>query len=154
MKDLTNLKTFIIDSENPNEIDDAVSLEIGENNVKYIWVHISYPCKLFEYDSDEDIKARGNCSSIYLIDKYIPMLSKEIIDKANLKQNKLSETISACIEINENGSIKGYELTEAIIKAGLKLPGAKSPLENEKIIKIHSGTLMFLNNEKIPELKK
>ena len=45
-------------------------------------------------------------------------------------------------------------LTEAIIKAGLKLPGAKSPLENEKIIKIHSGTLMFLNNEKIPELKK
>ena len=45
-------------------------------------------------------------------------------------------------------------LTEAIIKAGLKLPGAKSPLENEKIIKIQSGTLMFLNNEKIPELKK
>ena len=45
-------------------------------------------------------------------------------------------------------------LTEAIIKAGLKLPGAKSPLENEKIIKIHSGTLKFLNKEKIPELKK
>ena len=43
-------------------------------------------------------------------------------------------------------------LTEAIIKAGLKLPGAKSPLENEKIIKIHPGTLMFLNNEQIPEL--
>tara|TARA_Y100001968_G_scaffold333744_1_gene398951 strand:+ start:3222 stop:4409 length:1188 start_codon:yes stop_codon:yes gene_type:complete len=121
LKDLTNLKTFIIDSENPNEIDDAVSLEIGENNVKYIWVHISYPCKLFEYDSDEDIKARGNCSSIYLIDKYIPMLSKEIIDKANLKQNKLSETISACIEINENGSIKGYELTEAIIKPNYEI---------------------------------
>ena len=43
-------------------------------------------------------------------------------------------------------------LTEAIIKAGPKLPGATSPLENEKIIKIHPGTLMFLNNEQIPEL--
>ena len=43
-------------------------------------------------------------------------------------------------------------LTEAIIKAGSKLPGATSPLENEKIIKIHPGTLMFLNNEQIPEL--
>ena len=45
-------------------------------------------------------------------------------------------------------------LTEAIIKAGPKLPGATSPLENKKIIKIHPGTLMFLNNEQIPELNR
>ena len=121
MKDLSNLKTFIIDSEDPKEIDDAVSLEICEGNKQYIWIHISYPSKLFSFNSDEDIKARNNCSSLYLIDKYIPMLSKEIIKKANLERNKLSETISACIELNTNGSIKSYELMEALIKPNYQI---------------------------------
>ena len=121
MKDLTNLKTFIIDSEDPEEIDDAVSLELAENNVKYIWIHISYPCKLFKYESSEDNKASDNCSSLYLIDKYIPMLSKDVIEAANLKQNKLSETISACIELKEDGSIKEYEIVEAIIKPNYEI---------------------------------
>ena len=121
MKDLTNLKTFIIDSEDPEEIDDAVSLELAENNVKYIWIHISYPCKLFKYESYEDNKASDNCSSLYLIDKYIPMLSKDVIEAANLKQNKLSETISACIELKEDGSIKEYEIVEAIIKPNYEI---------------------------------
>ncbi len=121
MKDLTNLKTFIIDSSNPEEIDDAISLELYKNDVKYIWVHISYPCRIFNYESIEDKKARHNCTSLYLIDKFIPMLSKEIIEKANLKQNKLSETISACIQLEDNGSIKGYELTEAIIKPNYEI---------------------------------
>ena len=121
MKDLTNLKTFIIDSDNPEEIDDAVSLELGVNNRNFIWIHISYPCKLFNHDSDEDKKARNNCSSLYLIDKYIPMLSNQVIEIANLKQNKSSETISARVELNENGSIKEYEITEAIIKPNYQI---------------------------------
>ena len=121
MKDLTNLKTFIIDSDNPEEIDDAVSLEIDVNDRRFIWVHISYPCKLFEYNSDEDKNARNNCSSLYLIDNYIPMLSNKVIKIANLKQNKISETISARIAFNENGSVKEYELTEAIIKPNYQI---------------------------------
>ena len=121
MKDLTNLKTFIIDSDNPEEIDDAVSLELGVNKRNFIWIHISYPCKLFNHDSDEDKKARNKCSSLYLIDKYIPMLSNQVIEIANLKQNKSSETISARVELNENGSIKEYEITEAIIKPNYQI---------------------------------
>ena len=34
MKDLTNLKTYIIDSDDPHEVDDAISLEIKEGNKK------------------------------------------------------------------------------------------------------------------------
>ena len=115
MKDLTNLKTFIIDSKNPIEIDDAISLEIN-NNIKNIWIHVSYPSKLFEFNSETDINAKRKSSSLYLIDKSITMLPKNIIERSNLKKNKLSETLSACIELNENGSIKNYEICEALIK--------------------------------------
>ena len=115
MKDLTDLKTFIIDSKNPNEIDDAISLEI-KNDKKYIWIHVCYPCKLFEFDSEIDINAKKRSSSLYLIDKSIAMLPKNIIKQSNLKKNKVSETLSACIELNENGSIKKYEILETLIK--------------------------------------
>ena len=121
MKDLTNLKTYIIDSNNPEEIDDAISLEYGENNVKYIWVHISYPVKLFDHESEIDLAAQGKRSSQYLVDKYIPMLPEIIINEANLKENKISETIRTRIQLDSTGKVKGYKLTEALIKPNYEL---------------------------------
>ena len=121
MKDLTNLKTYIIDSEDPHEVDDAISLEIKDGNVKNLWIHISNPCKLFLHNSNVDLEARKRNSSLYLTNQYIPMLPIDILDKANLAQNKISETISAAIEFNEDGSINKYEIIEAIIKPKYQL---------------------------------
>ena len=49
------------------------------------------------------------------------MLPKDILEKANLAENKVSETISAAIEFNEDGSINNYEIIEAIIKPKYQL---------------------------------
>jgi len=121
LRDLTDLKTYIIDSDDPHEVDDAISLEIKEGNKKNLWIHISNPCKLFLHDSNVDLDARKRNSSLYLIDQYVPMLPKDILEKANLAQNKVSETISAAIEFNDDGSINKYEITEAIIKPKYQL---------------------------------
>jgi len=121
LKDLTSLKTYIIDSEDPHEVDDAISLEIKEGNIKNLWIHISNPCKFFLHDSNVDLDARKRNNSLYLIDQYVPMLPKDILEKANLAQNKISETISAAIEFNNDGSINNYEITEAIIKPKYQL---------------------------------
>jgi len=40
LKDLTNLKTYIIDSDDPHEIDDAISLEIKEGNKSRFFIDI------------------------------------------------------------------------------------------------------------------
>ncbi len=121
MKDLTNLKTFIIDSKDPKEVDDAFSLELFNGSIKKLWIHISNPCKLFLLDSKIDIDARNKNSSLYLIDQYIPMLPPEIIEEANLNQNKVSDTISASIIFNDNGSVNKYEIIEAKIKPKYQL---------------------------------
>ena len=121
MRDLTNLKTIIIDSKDPKEVDDAFSLEFIEGNKKKLWIHISNPCKLFLIDSKIDIDARSKSSSLYLINQYIPMLPAEIIEKANLNQNKISDTISASIIFNDDGSINKYEIVEAKIKPKYQL---------------------------------
>jgi len=121
LKDLTNLKTYIIDSDDPHEVDDAISLEIKEGNITNLWIHISNPCKLFLHGSNIDLDARKRNSSLYLIDQYVPMLPKDILEKANLAHNKISETISAAIEFNDDGSINNYEIIEAIIKPKYQL---------------------------------
>ena len=121
MKDLTSLKTYIIDSEDPHEVDDAISLEIKDGNIKNLWIHISNPCRLFLQDSNVDLDARRKNSSLYLTNQYVPMLPIEILNKANLSQNKTSETISASIEFNDDGSINNYEIIEAIIKPKYQL---------------------------------
>ena len=121
MKDLTNLKTFIIDSNDPKEIDDAVSLDHINGEAKGIWIHLSYPVKLFEQNSEIDKEARKKSASLYLINDYSSMLPKHIIDKANLNRNKISESISAYIEFNDNGSIKDYKVMETLIKPNYEL---------------------------------
>ena len=74
MKDFTRLKTYIIDSEDPHEVDDAISLEIKEGNLKILWIHISNPCKLFSHNSSVDLDARRKNNSLYMTDQYFPML--------------------------------------------------------------------------------
>ena len=155
MRDLTNLKTFIIDSKNPEEVDDAFSLELIDGNIKKFWIHISNPCKLFLIDSEIDIDARSKSSSLYLIEQYVPMLPPEIIKKANLNQNKLSDTISASIIFNENGSIKKYEIHEAKIKPKYQLTYDDAdeiidlePKEEFEIVEIKNLLLKSINYRK------
>ena len=155
MRDLTNLKTFIIDSKDPKEIDDAFSLELIEKNQKKLWIHISNPCKLFLTDSKIDIDARSKCSSLYLIDSYVPMLPVEIIEKANLNQNKISDTISASIIFNDDGSINKYEILEAKIKPKYQLTYEDAdeiidlePKEEFEIVEIKNLLINSLNYRK------
>ena len=155
MRDLTNLKTFIIDSKDPKEVDDAFSLELIEGNKKKLWIHISNPCKLFLTDSKIDIDARSKSSSLYLINQYIPMLPAEIIEKANLNQNKISDTISASIIFNDDGSINKYEIVEAKIKPKYQLIYEDAeeiielePKEEFEIIEIKNLLLKSINYRK------
>ena len=155
MKDLTFLKTYIIDSADPHEVDDAISLEINDGDVKKVWIHISNPSSLFLLDSSIDLDARKKNSSLYLSDKYIPMLPRNIIDKANLEQNKVSNTISASIYFNENGSINKYEITEAIIKPNYQLTYEDAdtlidlaPTEENELIELKNILLKSINYRK------
>jgi exoribonuclease-2 len=173
LKDLTYLKTYIIDSEDPHEVDDAISLEIKEESIKKLWVHISNPCKFFLHESKIDLDARRKNSSLYLTDQYVPMLPIDILDKANLAQNKISETISAEIEFNDDGSIYNYEVTEAIIKPKyqltyddvneilelepreeLELVEIKNLLVKSREYRINKGAIIFENSNSKIKLDK
>ena len=155
MRDLTDLKTYIIDSEDPHEVDDAISIEIKEGSIKQLWIHISNPCRLFLLDSIVDNEARKKSTSLYLTERYESMLPKNIIDVANLKQNKISNTISGSIIFNEDGSINKYEIVEAIIKPKYQLTYEDAneiielePKEEYELIEIKNLLLKSFNYRK------
>ena len=110
MRDLTNLKTYIIDSDDPHEVDDAISLEIKEGNIKNLWIHISNPSKLFLHGSNVDLEARKRNSSLYLIDQYVPMLPDDILEKASSTSCGSSESIIYVFKLVKSFKYLRYKL--------------------------------------------
>ena len=98
--DLLSLKTYTIDEQINNELDDAISLEKVDNRY-IIWIHIADPASFIPKDSNIDLEARKRGLSIYFSDKSYLMLPREITDDLlSLKSTRVSPTLSAAIELD------------------------------------------------------
>ena len=121
IENLTKLKTYSIDNENPFEIDDAISLDTN-SGLNCIWIHISNPALYVGIDSPLDIEARRRSSSIYFLDEYISMLPTELINsKLSLLQNKKRICTSIFVQLDEEGSILNSDIKLSYINNNFAL---------------------------------
>ena len=114
-EDLRDVVMVTIDGEDAKDLDDAVSL-IKENGIYHLGVHIADVSNYVQYSSALDKEALKRGTSVYLVDRVIPMLPKKLsngVCSLNAKEDRLA--LSCLMDINEKGKIISHRITESVI---------------------------------------
>ncbi len=120
--DLRNKNCFTIDPVDAKDHDDAVSLEIAPNGNYLLGVHIADVSHYVKEDSALDREALKRGTSVYLVDRVIPMLPERLSNNiCSLKPNRNRFTFSVILELTPQGERVGYQIKESVIKSKAKL---------------------------------
>lgn len=121
-KDLTHLPIITIDGEDAKDLDDAVYVEKLEDGTYKLGVHIADVTHYVKEDRHLDKEALKRATSVYLSDRVIPMLPKELSNGVcSLNPNEDKLTLSVEMRINQSGKVVEYEIFESIIKSHYRM---------------------------------
>jgi ribonuclease R len=114
--DLRDKLIFTIDPEDAKDFDDAISLEKLPNGNFYLGVHIADVSHYVEPSSPIDVEALKRGTSVYLVDRVLPMLPERLSNEiCSLKPDEDRLTYSVLMELSSDGILKSYQIRESII---------------------------------------
>lgn len=120
-KDLRALTMVTIDGEDAKDLDDAVSLS-KEGNRYFLGVHIADVTNYVQENSALDREALKRGTSVYLVDRVIPMLPHVLsngICSLNMGEDRLA--LSCLMTLNEKGEMIDYEIAETVIRVDQRM---------------------------------
>lgn len=117
-KDFRNITTFTIDPKDAKDFDDALSIRKLKNGNYEVGIHIADVSHYVKPGSQLDEEAYSRATSIYLVDRVIPMLPEVLSNKVcSLRPNEEKLTFSAVFEIDANANVKNRWFGKTIINS-------------------------------------
>jgi len=105
-RDMRDTLTFTIDPKDAKDFDDALSFKKLENGNYEIGIHIADVSYYLEEGTILDDEAYQRATSVYLVDRVVPMLPEVLSNFAcSLRPNEEKYTFSAIFEVSENAQV-------------------------------------------------
>jgi len=145
-RDFRGITTFTIDPTDAKDFDDALSIQKLESGNWEIGVHIADVTHYVRPGSLVDQEALERATSVYLVDRTVPMLPEKLSNKlCSLRPNEEKLCFSAVFEINEKGKVLSRWFGRTIIESDYRfdygqaqqiIETGEGPLKDE-MLKLH-----------------
>ena len=124
-RDLRERFIFTIDPDDARDFDDALSIEQVEDRGRLLWrigVHIADVSHYVEWGSALDLAARRRGTSVYLVDRVIPMIPEELsCGLCSLAPGEVRRSMTVDLYVNERAQLARYEIYPALICSNARL---------------------------------
>lgn len=145
-EDFTSKLVVTIDGKDAKDLDDAISLEVKDSNY-ILGVHIADVSHYVKEGSKIDEEALKRATSVYLVDRVIPMLPKELSnDLCSLNPGVDKYTLSITMVIDKNFNVIDSKIQKTVIRS-------KHRLNYEDLNKYYSSKdSLFLDDKKLTDM--
>ncbi|WP_288149876.1 ribonuclease R [Phocaeicola sartorii] len=146
-EDFRNVTTFTIDPKDAKDFDDALSIRLIKPGLWEVGVHIADVTHYVKEGSVIDKEAEKRATSVYLVDRTIPMLPERLCNFiCSLRPDEEKLAFSVIFDMNEKGEVKDSRIVHTVIKSDRRFTYE----EAQKVIETGEGDY----KEEILELNK